>query len=58
MGFDFRTSTGLGETETPLLKGTHKVMCATGPKGKEEGPLKRLKETYLLMLEGLLQRWG
>ena len=27
LGFDWRTLTGLGETETPLLKGTHKVVC-------------------------------
>ena len=31
MGFDCRTSTGLGETETPLLEGTHKIVCASGP---------------------------
>ena len=31
MGFDCRTLTGLGETETPLLEGTHKVVCALGP---------------------------
>ena len=31
MGFDCRTLTGLGETETPLLEGTHKVVCASGP---------------------------
>ena len=34
-GFDCRTSTGLGETETPLLEGTHKIVCASGPRGKE-----------------------
>ena len=27
-GFDCRTSTGLGETETPHLEGTDKVVCA------------------------------
>ena len=31
MGFDCRTSTGLRETETPLLEGTHKVVCTLGP---------------------------
>ena len=50
--------TGLRETETPHLEGTHKIVCATGPRGKEEGPLRRLKQTYLLVLEGLLQRRG
>ena len=53
------TSTGLGETETPNLEGTHKVVCATGPRGKEQGPHRRFNQTYLLVLEGLLQRpWG
>ena len=58
MGFDGRTSTGLGETETPLLEGTHKVLCAREPRGKEQWPHRRLNETYLLVLEGLLQRRG
>ena len=56
-GFDCRTSTGLGETETPLLEDTHKVVCASGPSRKEQWPHRRLN-TYLLVLEGLLQRQG
>ena len=32
MGFDCRTLTGLGETETRLLEGTHKVVCTSGPR--------------------------
>ena len=32
---DYRDSTGLGKTETPLLEGTHKVSCALGPSTKE-----------------------
>ena len=36
--FDCRTSTGLGETETPLLEGTHKVVCALGPRGRSSDP--------------------
>ena len=55
---DCRTLTGLGETETPLLEGTHKVVCASGPRGKEQWPHRRLNQTYLLVLEGLLQRRG
>ena len=58
MGFDCRTSTGRGETETTLLEGTHKVVCASGPRGKEQRPHRRLNQTYLLVLEGLLQRQG
>ena len=41
-GFDCRTSAGLGETETTLLEGTHKVLCTSGPKGKEQWPHRRL----------------
>ena len=33
-GFDFRTSKGLGETETSLLEGTYKVSCTPGARGK------------------------
>ena len=56
-GFDHRNSTQLGETETPLLEGAHKVSCAPGPRGKKQWPHKRLGQTYLLILEGLLWRW-
>ena len=37
--FDCRTSTGLGETETPLLEGTHKVVCASGSRGRSSDPI-------------------
>ena len=57
-GFDCRASTRLGETETPLLEGTHKVVCTSGPRGKEQWPHRGLNQTYLLVLEGLLQRQG
>ena len=57
VGFHCSTSTGLGETETPLLEDTHKVVCTSGPRGKEQWPHRRLNQTYLLLLEGLLQRW-
>ena len=39
MGIDCRTSTGLGETETPLLEGTHKVVCTSGHKGRSSDPI-------------------
>ena len=39
MGFDCRTSTDLGETETSLLEGTHKVVCASGPRGRSGDPI-------------------
>ena len=58
VGFDCRTLIGLGETETPLLEGTHKVVCTSGPRRKEHWPYRRLNQTYLLVLEGLLQRQG
>ena len=46
-GFDFKNSTGLGETETPHLEITHKVL------GKMQLSNERLG---LLVLGGLL--WG
>ena len=39
MGFECRTSTGMGETETPLLEGTHKVVCTSGPRGRSSDPI-------------------
>ena len=39
VGYDCRTLTGLGETETPLLEGTHKVVCALGPRGRSSDPI-------------------
>ena len=57
-GFDCRASTVLGETETPLLEGTHKVLCTSGPRRKGQWPHRRLKQTYLPVLEGLLQSQG
>ena len=56
--FDCKTLTRLGETETPVFEGTHKVVCASGPRGKEQWPHRRLNQTYLLVLEGLLKRRG
>ena len=56
MGIDCRTLTGLGETETPLWEGAHKMVCTSGPRGRSSDPGVRLNQTYLLVLEGLLQR--
>ena len=39
-GFDCRTSTGLGKTETPLLEGTHKVAYASGHRGRSSDPMR------------------
>ena len=38
VGIDCRTSTGLGETETPLQEGTHKVVCSSGPRDRSSDP--------------------
>ena len=57
-GFDYRSSTGLGETETPILECTNKVFCTPRPRGKEQWPHKRLNQKYLLVLEGLLWSVG
>ena len=54
--FDHRTSTGLGETETPVLEGTNKSLCALSLRGREQWDHRRLNQNYLLVLEGLLWR--
>ena len=51
VGFDCRTTTGLEETGTSLLKGTCKFLSAPGPMGKKQWSHKRLGQTYLLVLE-------
>ena len=57
-GFDCRTCTGLGQTETLLLQGTNKTLCATRPRGEEQWPHRRLNQTYQLGLESFLLRYG
>ena len=39
VGFDCRILTGLGETGTALLEGTHKVVCASGPRERSSDPI-------------------
>ena len=56
-GFDYRISIGLRETETQLLEDTNKILHAPGPRGKEQWPHRRLNQTDLLVLEGLLWRY-
>ena len=48
-----RNSTGLGETETPLLKGAYRFSCTLGPRTKQRLH-KNLGQTYLQILEDLL----
>ena len=36
VGLDYRTSRGLGETETPVLEDTKKLLHTLRPKGKEQ----------------------
>ena len=57
-GFDCRTCTGLGQTETLFLQDTNKILCATGLRGEEQWPHRRLNQTYQLGLEGFLLRYG
>ena len=38
MGFDYKTSTELWETETQLLEGIDKILCAPRPGGKDSDP--------------------
>ena len=58
VGFDYRTTTGLGETETSLLEDTDKILCVQRPRGKEQWHHRILNQTSLLVLEGLLGRCG
>ena len=51
------SSTELGETETLLLKGTHRVSCVLGPRPKQKLH-KYLSWTYLQILEDLLGKQG
>ena len=55
LGFDYRTSTGLGHG---LLEGTNKTLWETGPRGKEQWPHKRLSQTCLWVSRNLWQRRG
>ena len=41
VGFDCGNSTGLAETETPLLECAHKLSCISGPRGKKSNDLLR-----------------
>ena len=49
--FDYRTSTGLGVTETLILEGTNKTLYIPGPGGKEQWPHRWLNPNYLLLLD-------
>ena len=48
----------IGGNRDSTLGGTHKVVCASGPRGKKQWPHRRLNHTYLLVLGGFLQRQG
>ena len=54
-GIDHKTATEQGETETPLLEDTNKISGAHHDPG---GRCRGLNQTYLWLLEGLLQRCG
>ena len=54
MGFDYRPSRGLREIETPVLEDTYKILCTPRPRGDKHWPHRRLKQNFLLVLEGLL----
>ena len=47
-GCDYRTSTGLGETMTPILDGTNKILHAPRPRGKQWWPHRRLNQNNLM----------
>ena len=58
MGFDYKSSKGLRETEIPGLEGTNRILHAPRPRREEQWHHRRLNPNYLLVLEGLLWRSG
>ena len=44
-GFDCRILIGLGKRETPLLEGTQKVVCTSGPRGRSSDPIRNWATT-------------
>ena len=52
-----RSSTGLSETETPLLKGAHRLLHALGPRAKQKLH-RNLGQTCLWFLKDLLGKQG
>ena len=49
------SSKGLGEMETDLLKGIHRLSCELGPRAKQIFH-KNLGQTYQWFLENLLEK--
>ena len=47
-----------GKRDDSTLGGHTQNSVCIGTQGKEQWPHRRLNQTYLLVLEGLLQRWG
>ena len=57
VGLMHRSSTGLGETETPFIKGTHRILRALGPRAKQSLH-RNLGQTWLQFLEDFLGKEG
>ena len=58
VGFDYMTSTGLGETEALVLEDTNKTLYAPRLRGKEQWLNRKPNQNYLPVSEGLLWRHG
>ena len=58
VGFYYRPSRELRETETTVLEGTNKISQAPRPRGEEQWPHRRLNQNYLLVSASLLWRLG
>ena len=59
-GLIYRASTGLRETETPLLEGAHQVSCVPRARGEKQWRQKRLSQTDLhwrVFCRGGGQQW-
>ena len=57
VGFDYRISTELRGTETPVLEGTNKILPTPRPRGKEQWPHRIQNQHYLLVLESPEEAW-
>ena len=57
VGLVCRSSTGLGEMETPFLKGAHRLSRALGPRAKQSLH-RNLGQTWLQFLEDILGKQG
>ena len=57
VGFDYRTSRGLGETQTPVLEGTNRILCTQRPRRNDQWPYRRLNQNCLRVGGPPVEAW-